>query len=234
MWQLRVGASAGGAIPRKKRQWRKGSGLLLFSTGCTSHGTQTSSLTGGGEEEHPQVICACSFAEAACPCPQLLSQLVHPCRRCWQRAQHETRAMTTGRVWPTSANEVSPPSPAHPPLPVWPAPRRAVRCQTVALSLPGRRGNCQREFGGHGASRGCARAWAQCCCACCCCSLHACLSASPLCMLSPYGRVLMLPSGRDVSFCALDAYALRPYRWPWPRGPWNGCWGRLSPPAGRT
>ena len=40
--------------------------------------------------------------------------------------------MTTRRIWPATANEVSPPSPAHPPLPVWPALRRAFRCLTGA------------------------------------------------------------------------------------------------------
>ena len=106
-----------------------------------------------------------------------------------------------------SAHEVSPPWPAIPPLPIQPAPRRALRCLTVADVAAWQARNCQEERGVRGASRERARSCVQCCCAYCYCSLRVCPSASPLCMWSSYGRVLVLPSGQDVSFCPFNACA---------------------------
>ena len=101
----RVGAAVEGVKLGKMRQ-----GLLaaLFSTGCTSRSSPSSSLAGGGEEEHPQVTCGCSYVEAACPYPRVHRQEVHPCCRFKRRAQHEARAMMAGRIWPASAIEAEP------------------------------------------------------------------------------------------------------------------------------
>ena len=44
-----------------------------------------------------------------------------------------------------SAHEVSPPWPAIPPLPIQPAPRRALRCLTVADVAAWQARNCQEE-----------------------------------------------------------------------------------------
>ena len=49
-----------------------------------------------------------------------------------------------------------------------------------------------------------------------------------------YGWVLVVAVGSsEMKVLPYDVCALRPYWWPLPPGPWVGCWGRLSPPAGR-
>ena len=133
-----------------------------------------------------------------------------------------------------SAHEVSPPWPAHPPLPIQPAPRRALRCLTVAIVRCLAGAECPE---GKGRSRG--ELWMR-------------QGMGPvllrvLLMVAACNAVRMtamhvvsvrsgprVAVGSRCELCPFDAYVLRPYWWSWPRGPWKGCWGRVAPPVRRV
>ena len=160
-------------------------------------------------------------------------QLVHSCRRFKRQAQDEVRTTTSGRIWPTCANEVSASLPAHPPLPACPAPLRAIRLLTgtTGRCLPGAKLQ-EGKRGARGEVR--AREGLVPLQPCILVLLAVCMDVRTAAM-----HVLTVRSGPCVavgsrsSFVPCGVYALHPYWWPWPPGSWVGCWGRRAPPARR-
>ena len=143
------------------------------------------------------------------------------------------RTTTSGRIWPTCANEVSASLPAHPPLPACPAPLRAIRLLTgtTGRCLPGAKLQ-EGKRGARGEVR--AREGLVPLQPCILVLLAVCMDVRTAAM-----HVLTVRSGPCVavgsrsSFVPCGVYALHPYWWPWPPGSWVGCWGRRAPPARR-